>query len=409
MRNAILIALLCASSVVLAQLPEGDLAGKIQDFDGKGVAGVELVFTHENDPEFSLTTVTGDNGSFSARNVKVGYINIKATKAGYPERVFKYTQEGKRMRQTFHMVPEGTTYESLGEMPVVKGTIKDTKGNPIPETNLKIYSEDLPGWEKIIKTDANGYFETKSLRFALVNIHANKKGYRDQIYQYDQPKKDYTVKDFKLQTLEEYFAETGQEMPGKRELTPEELAVDYYNKAVEPYRSKDFEQAKVFALKSYEANPKQGEALKILVYSTYNLKDYKSTLKYAQAYLELHPGDANITQYASESARMTNDTKLVKQFKEELKASGNITAESVFNDAVIALNAGNDEEGKKLLNEAISMDGNMADAYNQLGKIFIREGDFDEAIKNFKIFLKKAPKNHKDRQEVTDLIVTLSE
>ena len=55
------------------------------------------------------------------------------------------------------------------------------------------------------------------------------------------------------------------------------------------------------------------------------------------------------------------------------------------------------------------MDGNYAEAYNQLGRIFIREYEFEEAIKNLKIFLKKAPKDHAARQEVTDLIVTLSE
>ncbi len=410
MKNIMCIILINASLLAFAwQLPEGDLSGKILDLQNNPVENVSLVFSHEHDPEFKLTTETNAAGAFVARNVKTGYVVVKASKEGYPSREFKYTQEGKKMRQIFRMSKEGTTYESLGPQPKLSGTLKDTSGNPLADANLKIYSDDLPGWEQIIKTDANGFFEAPSLENALVSIHANKEGYRDQIYQFDQEKSDYTVKDFKVQTLEEYFAEIGQEMPGKREMTPEEQAVDYYNKAVDPYKAKDYQQAKIFAKKSFDANPNQLETIKILVYSSYNLKEFKDSLFYAEKYLELKPGDEGMAQYARESARMTDDKALVKKYKEELKKSGALTPSSIYNDAVTAINGGNDEEGKKLLTEVIGMDASFAEAYNQLGKINIREGDFETAVSNFKLFLKNAPKDHQERQEITDLIVSLSE
>ena len=393
------------------QAREGDVSGKILDLNDEPVAEVALVFTSKSNPDYKETAETKKNGSFLLRNAPVGEIVIEAAKAGHFPRTYSYEQEGGLVRVTFRMVAEGVTLESLGPQPMISGVVEDMDGNPIPDVDLRISSEDLPGFEKLVKTGPDGSFEAGSLTNAEIRVHAKKDGYRDQIYQFTQPKKDYRLKNYRMQTLEAYFAEQGKSMPGKKELTPEELAVTLYNQAVEPFKQKDYKQAEVLAQKAFELDPSQEAALKMLIYANHNLKDWDEVISYSEKYLAIKPDDANIIQYAREAARLGNKADKAKAFDSQLKKMGVEveTPELLYGEAISFLNANDDDQAKPILEKILKMNDKFADAYHELGKLYIREGEFEAAILNLKLFLKHAPKDHKSRGEVTDLIVMLAE
>jgi len=394
------------------QGPTGDINGRIMDLQNNPIGNVTMVFTHEHEKGFNQTFVTKDNGAFVIRNVPVGPITIEATCEGYTPRVYKYTQELERMKEVYRMVKVGSKYEDFAPHPNLMGTLSDRQGNPIADADIKITSEDLPGFELDVKTDASGAFQSSSLLNALVQLHARKEGYRDQLYRFYQGKKDYTVKNYELQTMEEYFKEIGQPMPGKKEKTPEEQAVSFYNQAVDPFKNKDYTQAETLISKALELNPKMGEAYKMMVYINHNQKKWNESLAYGQKYLELNPEDSRMIQFAEEAARLAGKADVSAQYEVKLKELGIVekdTPDSLYAKAVDAVNRNDDAKASDLLAKVLEMDSKYAEAYKAKGQILVREYEFEQAIVQLKLFLKYAPSNHPDRAEITELIVTLSE
>jgi cytochrome c-type biogenesis protein CcmH/NrfG len=72
-------------------------------------------------------------------------------------------------------------------------------------------------------------------------------------------------------------------------------------------------------------------------------------------------------------------------------AGGGGNAGTVFNQGVIAWNAGKVPEAKKLFEQAVQLDPKLADAHYWLGMATVNEGKLPEAAKHFDEYLKLAP------------------
>lgn len=72
-------------------------------------------------------------------------------------------------------------------------------------------------------------------------------------------------------------------------------------------------------------------------------------------------------------------------------AGGGASASTVFNQAVIAWNAGKIADAKKLFEQATTIDPNLADAHYWLGMANLNEGKMPEAAAQFETYLKLAP------------------
>lgn len=70
---------------------------------------------------------------------------------------------------------------------------------------------------------------------------------------------------------------------------------------------------------------------------------------------------------------------------------GGGNAGTVFNQGVIAWNAGKVPEAKKLFEQAVQLDPKLADAHYWLGMATVNEGKLPEAAKHFEEYLKLAP------------------
>ena len=411
MRFTVLCLLAAMSLAAFSQAHDGSITAKVLDLNKEPVGGVKLVFTHEHHPDYKVEAETKTNGSVVLRKIKVGPIDVNASKEGYVTRDYEYMQEGGNVRITWIMAKESTTYESLGPQPKVFGTLESNAG-PVADADIRISSEDLPAYEQITKTDANGYFEAPSLTWATVRIHAKKEGMRDQLYEFTQLKKDYKVKNYKMMTLEEYFDSIGQPIPGKKEKSPEEVAIEFYNKAVDPYKSKDYAQAEALLERALEKNPKMEQALKMMVYINHSQQKWDKSIEWSNKVLEVNPTDTKTMQFAEEAARMAGNKEVQEKFQAQLTAAGVIkedTPDSLYNDAVDALNSDDDAKAKPILEKVLKMDDKHAEAHRQIAMVLLREYEMDDALNHLKLFLKYAPKSHQARKEVTELIVTLSE
>ena len=400
--------LILSTTLVFAQVGKGRVKGLITGLDGEPVPQVTLSFTIDSLDSFQKTITSKKNGQFVLTGLLSGKVTITAEKEGYAKRVYSYEQQQTEMVEiSFKMLKEGQSTDDMGPQPRVFGSVNDSQGNPIPEVELTFTSDDLPGYRKTIVSGADGQFETSGIESALIQIYAKKAEYRDQIYRFKMENREFLIKDFAMQSLEEAYAEGILERPKPK--SSEELAIEMFNNAVEPYQAGNFAEAEKLARQALDLNPNLEAAVKVVVYCNRNLNNWPETLKFAERFLEINPGDKGMIQHAMEAAKQMQDTAKVKAYRGKLKDMGEISARSVFGEALDALEADDDVLGLAKLQEVLKMDPKYAQAYHEIGKIKIREGDFEAALLNLKLFLKHAPADHELRAEVTDLIVALSE
>jgi tetratricopeptide (TPR) repeat protein len=78
----------------------------------------------------------------------------------------------------------------------------------------------------------------------------------------------------------------------------------------------------------------------------------------------------------------------------ELSAStpgGGASPDASYNQGVIAFNAGNRADAKQYLQAAITAKPDHAEAHYLLGNVFVGDGNFGDAVKEFETYLKLAP------------------
>jgi tetratricopeptide (TPR) repeat protein len=145
--------------------------------------------------------------------------------------------------------------------------------------------------------------------------------------------------------------------------------VECYNNIGTNYsRKKEFDKAEEAFKKALEIKPDSVEAYNGLA-TVYNAQK-----KFDQA------------QEASAQAQ-----KLAGAAGAAGGTGGGASAGTVFNQGIIAWNAGKVPEAKKLFEQAVQLDPKLADAHYWLGMATVNEGKLPEAAKHFEEYLKIAP------------------
>jgi tetratricopeptide (TPR) repeat protein len=139
----------------------------------------------------------------------------------------------------------------------------------------------------------------------------------------------------------------------------------YTNIAALYAQKKDYDQAEQAYKKAIEISPKSADAYNGLA------TIYNQQKKFDQA---------------AEASAMAQ-----KLAVEGGGAAGGVSASTVFNQGVIAWNAGKIADAKKAFEQAVQIDPKLADAHYWLGMANLNEGNMPEAGKHFDEYLKIAP------------------
>ncbi len=292
---------------------------------------------------------------------------------------------------------------------VVQGRVIDTAGEGIPNVELKFTGIEVdPPFERTITCDEYGRFTLAGLKPILFDVYAKKEGYNDQIHRYKQGIGKQEL-DLTMMTMDEAYADAlAKGLIEEEVIDPKEEAKDFYNLAVPLFKAEKFAEAMDMLSKSLEKDPELNHSLKLAAYCAVKTEKWADSLTYAERSLALEPEDLNMSKLALESARMVGDMVAETKFSEAVKEIEGVTPETLYAEAVDALNKNDDEVATKKLNEIITMKPDFGIAYFYLGHIKVREGEFEDAVKYLKQFLKNDP-NHEKVEEAKDLIVTLSE
>ncbi|CAM2006844.1 carboxypeptidase-like regulatory domain-containing protein [Acanthopleuribacter pedis] len=418
MKNLMVCVLFIAGGLLLAQKPHaGRVTGKVLTISGDPIEGVtiDLKFADPTSEKWNAQGITTKgNGGFVQVALPSGGATLSLSKEGFESREYTYTQDQSTVNLKIRMLKEGQTITDaeMGPQPLVKGTIIDTEGNPLPEVTLIISSQDFPGYTKTYVTAADGTFDVESIGDAKVEILCKKEGYRDEILRYNHTKGTFKLKkgELRMMTIEQAMKEAGIEKP---EMTPRDKAILKFNDSVDPYQAKDYALAEQLAKEAVAIDPTLDKAVQVVVYSNYFQQDWDEAAEYAQKYLELVPDNENMMKLAVEvGGKSSKGGAFAKKVAAKLREMTPVTPDSLYREVIDALNANDDATAKAKSEEILKMDEKYALAYFELGKIYVREYEFESAILNLKKYLKYAPEGSpaaKHRAEATELIVTLSE
>jgi tetratricopeptide (TPR) repeat protein len=117
------------------------------------------------------------------------------------------------------------------------------------------------------------------------------------------------------------------------------------------------------------------------------MKAYPKAIEAANKVLALDPEETEMHSILYEAYTATGDKAKAAEEKKAMPANPTV----LFNDAARAINAGKDSEAEGLLKQAISADETFAQAYYELGMVYVRGGKNAEAKKNLEKYLELEP------------------
>jgi superkiller protein 3 len=140
----------------------------------------------------------------------------------------------------------------------------------------------------------------------------------------------------------------------------------YTNIGAAYLRKKDYDQAEAAYKKAIEVKPDSSEAYMGLS------NVYNAQKKFDQA-----------SEAGAQAQKLLASTA---------GAGGGGNASAIFNQGVIAWNAGKIPDAQKLFEQAVGIDPKLADAHYWLGMANVNQGKLPEAVKSFEEYLKLDPK-----------------
>jgi tetratricopeptide (TPR) repeat protein len=120
-------------------------------------------------------------------------------------------------------------------------------------------------------------------------------------------------------------------------------------------------------------------------------KNWKNVIDDAKKALALADDETEMWQLLYEAYTATGDKAAAAEAKKKLPAN----AGSLFNDAAKLINAGKDAEAETVLKQAIAADETFAQAYYELGMVYVRTGKSADAKANLEKYIALDP-NGKD-------------
>ncbi len=274
---------------------------------------------------------------------------------------------------------------------MVKGMVVDAKGQPVQDAKVTIEYKDGGGRVYTTKTNKKGEYSQIGLTPGNYRVTAEKDKVGAQAF-------DCRVK---LGEPVEVKFQLGVAAggPSKEELAKAAAVKKLFEEGVTASRSGDHDGAIGKFNEAIGLMPTCFDCYYNIGYAQTQKKDYqkaedafKRAIELKADYAEAYNGLATV--YNAE--KKFDDAQAASQKAAELAAaSGGPGAaggvDALYNQGVIAWNAGKAEDAKKAFEEALKLDPKHANAHYQLGMCNLNMGKMPEAVTEFETYLQLAP------------------
>lgn len=280
------------------------------------------------------------------------------------------------------------TAQSTG---MVKGTVVDAKALPIEGAKITIEFKDGGGRVYTTKTDKKGQYTQIGLTPGNYKVTAEKDKIGSQTY-------DCRVR---LGEAAEVRFQLG--VPGTGPTKEDQAKVasvkKLFEEGVTASRANDFDTAIGKFNEAAAVMPNCFDCFYNIGYAEAQKKDYaksedafKKAIELKPDYVEAYNGLATIYN----AQKRFDDAQAASQKAAELSAAGGEaggggSVDALYNQGVIAWNAGKADDAKKAFEQAVKLDPNHANSHYQLAMCYINLGQMPEAITEFETYLKVAP------------------
>lgn len=274
---------------------------------------------------------------------------------------------------------------------MVKGKVVDGGNQPVDAAKISIAFLDGISRSYEVKTNKKGEFIQIGLPPGRYKITAEKEKLGSQSF-------DARIR--LGEAAEVNFAlAPGNVAPTKEDVAKAEAVKTLFEEGVAASRSNDydgalgkFNEALVMLPTCYDCYYNIGYAYAQKKEFEQAEASFKKALELKPDYVEAYNGLATVYN----AQKRFDDAQAASQKAAELSSAAGATAgggsvDALYNQGVIAWNAGKAEDAKKHFEEVIKLNPQHADAHYQLGMCFVNLGNLSEAAGMFEKYLSIAP------------------
>lgn len=274
-------------------------------------------------------------------------------------------------------------------------TIVNTDNKPIEGVKITITSPERGSYKKEFFTNKKGrssFILPMQIKTAIFSLE--KEGYQNR---------QESVELIKMRSSGESFRyDLSFILYRSDQLTPQQVAqrdkayqtaLSFFYMGMEFFQSEKFLEAAEQFEKAVEAKPDFYEALENLAASYFRSELYEKAIEAAKKALEINPNSSKAIKLISVAYSNLGDEEAALEYMNKLKGlpDEKLTAEELYNIAVVAANQGNDEEAVEYFERTIQHKPDFALAHYQLGLCYFRLNNMEGAKRELEKYLALEP------------------
>lgn len=279
-----------------------------------------------------------------------------------------------------------TTPLWAGPQARISGAITDTAGNPVTTATVTYTTDELTNFEKTIELKEDGTFKALILDATKVYVfHITAPGFRghDEEFKVAVGTTDNHF-EFQLKSDAEVNAQQVQDLhdrPGYKELEEGRKLL----------KAGQQEQARVLFEQALVAVPDLLPAMEHLAEVQYETGDLEAALATAKNCLVEDEESLACLAIAANTSDALGDKEGHQHYMNLYQEFNPEDPTSLFNQAVVFLNAMDDEQAKPLLEQCLDVEPDYPKCLFEYGMVLLRNGDIDGAKVQFERYLEVAP------------------
>lgn len=279
-----------------------------------------------------------------------------------------------------------STMVHAGTQAKIEGRVMDLAGTPIAAATVTITTTELSTFQKVIKTDEDGEFQTLILDATRsYNFLIEAEGFQpvESPFKVGAGSTDNFF-EFNLQSHDQAAAAQGAkklEQPGFKELA----------EANELMAAGDVEAARAKFAEAIVAKPDLEEAHARFADLTYKAGDMTGALAAARSCLELVPESNQCLAIAINASGELGDEATRTEYMERYQKLNPDDPTILFNEAAVFLNNLDDEGARPLLERCLDAAPEFPECNFEYGMLLLRSGDMEGAKERLLRYLEIAP------------------
>jgi tetratricopeptide (TPR) repeat protein len=283
---------------------------------------------------------------------------------------------------------------AVAQSGIVKGTVKDSKGQPVDGATISIDFTGGMTRHVELKTNKKGEFVQVGLQSGTYKVTAEKEGVGAQVLETRVQLGSFANLDFVLGLA------GSAAPPSKEDLAKNAELAKVFDEGVAASKAGSSDEAIAKFTRTTELNPKCSDCFYNLGFAYAQKKDYdqaeaayKKAIEIKPNYAEAYSGLANIYnaqhKFDEAGAASAKASELSSAGTAGGATGGNVNA--MYNQGIILWNGGKFADAKKQFETVVKADPNHADAHYWLAMALVNENNIPAAVPEFETYLKLAP------------------